>query len=347
VRDQRTLDRIQKLAVPPAWTDVWICPDPHGHIQATGRDARGRKQYRYHPNWRSVRDAMKYHRVLAFGRALPRIRRRVEADLRRAGLPRAKVLATVVRLLEATNIRIGNGEYRRDNGSYGLTTLQDKHVKVEGARLRFRFRGKGGKVHEAEVEDPSLARVVRGCRALPGQELFQYVDDEGDVRGITSSDVNDYIRATAGDGFTAKDFRTWTGTLLAARSLLGAGSFRSGRDAQRNVNAAVERVAEQLGNTVAVAKRSYMHPGVLEAYLDGSLAEALALPRNVTKGGRGLNTEERALLRLLEGRDVKDPARLLAEAMHRTLRQRGVTLHAKDRGRPRRASSARRRCPPA
>jgi len=277
VRDAATLERIRKLVVPPAWRDVWICPVPNGHIQAVGRDARGRKQYRYHARWREVRDATKYHRVLAFSRALPRIRRACERDLARPGLPREKVLATAVRLLELTHMRIGNEEYARENGSYGLTTLRDRHVRVEGGRVVFRFRGKAGKVRELDVRDRRLAGIIGKCSELPGHELFQYVDDGGALRTIDSGDVNRYIRAAAGgEEFTAKDFRTWAGTVLAARTLRALEPCAGRGRANKNVVSCVKAVAARLGNTPAVCKRCYVHPAVLESYLDGTLRRVRA-----------------------------------------------------------------------
>ena len=243
IADEETLARIRKLAIPPAWTDVWISADPSGHIQATGRDARGRKQYRYHERWRRVRDENKYERMIDFARALPRIRQRVERDLRRRGLPREKVLATVVRLLESTMIRVGNEEYAQRNRSFGLTTLRDHHVRVGGsARVRFYFRGKSGKEHTVTIRNPRIARVVRQCQELPGQELFQYVNGDGERRRVTSEDVNEYLRETTGSDFTAKDFRTWAGTVLAARALQELEQFDSQAQAKKNVIAAIERV---------------------------------------------------------------------------------------------------------
>ena len=294
VDDLPTLRRIRSLAIPPAWTDVWICPVAHGHIQAVGRDARGRKQYRYHARWRVVRDEAKFDRVIQFGRALPAIRERVEKDLDRAGLPREKVLASVVRLLETTLIRVGNAEYARDNGSYGLTTLRTRHVTVEGARLRFEFRGKGGKRHTVDVSDRRLARVVRRCQDLPGHELFQYLDEEGQRQAIDSADVNAYLREIAGEEFTAKDFRTWGGTVLAALAL--AEPSDEG-DTRRRLTAAIAEVAARLGNTPAICRKCYIHPDVVAAHGDDSLAAAM--------GGRpsgGLSAEEAAVLRLLERR---------------------------------------------
>ena len=288
VRDAATLERIRKLAVPPAWRDVWICPFPEGHLQATGRDARGRKQYRYHPRWREERDGTKYTRMIALGHALPGLRRRVAADLRRPGLPREKVLATVARLLETTFIRVGNEEYARSNGSFGLTTLKDRHVQIGPTKLRFHFRGKSGVEHQISVEDPSLARIVRRCRDLPGQELFQYVDDDGRPATIDSADVNDYIREAAGDDFTAKDFRTWAGTVLAATALGKLSAVRRAGDGgrvvrptNRDVARAISDVAERLGNTVAVCRKCYVHPTIIASYLEGALPSALAARADV------------------------------------------------------------------
>ena len=275
IRDTAVLGRIRALAIPPAWTDVWICPDPAGHLQATGRDARGRKQYRYHARWRVGRDESKFERLIDFGRALPRIRRRCDADLARPGLAREKVLATVVRLLEATLIRVGNDEYARLNRSFGLTTLRGRHVRVDGTSIRFRFRGKSGQRHEVGLRDRRLAAIVRRCQDLPGQELFAYVGPDGEVHDIASDDVNDYLREISGADVTAKDFRTWAGTVLAYRALRAAGVAEDARDAQRNVVAAVKQTALQLGNTPAVARRSYVHPAVVDAYLDGSFRGAL------------------------------------------------------------------------
>ncbi len=271
VRRAEELQRIAHIAVPPAWTDVWICPVTNGHIQATGRDARGRKQYRYHERWRAQRDATKYERTIAFGDALPRIRARVDADLRRPDLSRERVLATIVRLLDTTYIRVGNEEYARENRSFGLTTMHDRHVEVEGARIRFRFRGKSGREHSVGITDKRVARVVKRLQELPGQQLFQWQDDDGELRGVESDDVNAYIREAAGDDFTAKDFRTWGGTVLAAWALQELGQYASQTEAKRHVVAAVESVAKHLGNTPAVCRRCYVHPEVLTAHLDGAL----------------------------------------------------------------------------
>jgi len=274
VRERATLARIKALAIPPAWRDVWICPRDDCHLQATGRDARGRKQYRYHARWRDVRDETKYGRVAAFARALPRIRRRTRHDLARTGLPREKVLATVVRLLETTFIRVGNEEYARENDSFGLTTLRDRQVRVRGSKLKFKFRGKSGVEHEIELADPRLAAVVRRMQDLPGEELFQYFDEQGATRAVESADVNAYLKEIAGDEFTSKDFRTWAGTVLAAGELRRIGPFSSDAEGKRNIARAIEAVAVRLGNTKAVCRKCYVHPAILECYLDGSLLES-------------------------------------------------------------------------
>jgi DNA topoisomerase-1 len=276
VRDRGTLERIRSLAIPPAWEKVWICPDRSGHVQATGRDARGRKQYLYHPQWTKVRDADKYSRLIVFCKVLPRVRRRVAKDLRQEGLARERVIAAVVRLLETTLIRVGNAEYARENKSFGLTTLRDRHARVRGSTIRLSFRAKSGIEVEAEVTDRRVAGVVKKCQDLPGQHLFVYVDDAGEKRTITSQDVNDYLRETSGAEITAKDFRTWAGTVLAVRALKQLEGFESEAEAKRNVIQAVERVARRLGNTRAVARSSYVHPAVIDSYLDGSLEKALA-----------------------------------------------------------------------
>jgi DNA topoisomerase-1 len=271
IRDEQRLLRIKRLAIPPAWNDVWICPSANGHIQATGRDVRGRKQYRYHERWREIRDENKYDRMIVFGKALPKIRRRVQKDLDLSGLPRARVLATVVQLLERSLIRIGNEEYARENKSFGLTTMQDRHVDVKGSKLRFRFRGKSGREHEVDVTDRRLARIISKLQDLPGQSLFQYVDDEGNVREITSQDVNEYLREITGEDFTAKDFRTWAGTVLAAIALGTVGPpFETKKQAKANIKSAISSVAKVLGNTPAICRQCYIHPAVLEAYLNGN-----------------------------------------------------------------------------
>ncbi len=263
------LARIKALVIPPAWTDVWICMDPHGHLQATGRDARDRKQYRYHTRFRQMREEAKYARLPAFAQALRRIRRRTAADVRKRGLPRVKVLAAAVQLLEKTLIRIGNEEYARANGSVGLTTMHDRHAKIRGADVRFEFRGKSGVAHVVDLHDARLARVVKACRDLPGYELFQYVDAKGDRQTICSDDVNAYLRHISGDDFTAKDFRTWAGTVLAAQALARLSRFKSQTEAKRNVVQAIAGVAKRLGNTRSVCRKCYIHPAILAAYMDG------------------------------------------------------------------------------
>jgi DNA topoisomerase I len=297
IRDEQRLLRVKRLAIPPAWTDVWICPIPHGHLQATGRDARGRKQYRYHSRWRDVRDDVKYGRLVAFSEALPGIRRRCARDLEQPGLPREKVLAAVVQLLEKTLIRIGNEEYARDNGSIGLTTMRDAHAKVIGSRLRFAFKGKSGVSHTVDLEDRRLAKIVKACRELPGYELFQYVDADGAPHTIESSDVNEYLRTISGADFTAKDFRTWAGTVLAAGELSEAPGFESRTEANRNIVRAVETVAKRLGNTRAVCRKCYIHPAVLDAYLDGATIPRSRGPREGAE--QGLARDERAVVRLI------------------------------------------------
>jgi DNA topoisomerase-1 len=302
VRDPRTLERIRKLAIPPAWTDVWICQAANGHLQATGRDARGRKQYRYHADWRNVRDETKFGRMIVFGEALPKIRERVEADLSLRGLPREKVVATVVRLLETTLIRVGNREYARQNGSFGLTTLRDGHVDIEGSRLRFEFRGKSGKDHSVEIQDRRVARIVKQCRDLPGQTLFQYLDENGERQKITSEDVNAYL----GEGFTAKDFRTWGGTVLALSALLEVGACESGKEASKAVVDTIKRVSENLGNRPAICRKYYVHPVVIETFVEGKLAEALegAVEDSPDDGSGGLRRLEAQVLSLLRGQQT-------------------------------------------
>ena len=275
LRNASEVQRIRSLAIPPAWRDVWICPNPLGHLQATGRDARGRKQHRYHPRWRQVRDEAKYHRILDFAGALPDLRKRVEHDISTQGLTRRKVIAAVVQLLEKTQIRVGNEEYARDNQSYGLTTMRSGHAQISGATVRFRFRGKSGKFHDVSFSDARLARIVRKCQELPGRELFQYLDDDGQVQDIGSADVNEYLREVMGQEFTAKDFRTWIGTVLAAQALCEMRECRSATHAKRNVLAAVDAVAGILGNTRSVCRKCYIHPAIIDGYSDGSLLRAL------------------------------------------------------------------------
>jgi DNA topoisomerase I len=311
IRDRATLARIRALAVPPAWGDVWISPDPRGHLQATGRDARGRKQHRYHRDFREAREAAKFGRMLAFARALPQIRERVDHDLARPGLPREKVLAAVIRLLELTLIRVGNDEYARLNRSFGLTTLRGRHARVEGTRLRFRFTGKGGRRHEVSIRDRRLSRVVARCQDLPGQDLFQYVDDEGGVRDVRSEDVNEYLQEISGEPLTAKDFRTWAGTVLAYRALFALQPGASDRESRRNVVEAVRQAADRLGNTPSVARKSYVHPAVLEAYLDGGIREALVevAEDQETPPGEATPEEESAVVDVLRQRLEPEAAR--------------------------------------
>jgi DNA topoisomerase I len=304
VKDPATLRRIRALAIPPAWTQVWICPVENGHIQATGRDEKGRKQYRYHPRWRETRDAAKFGHMVEFARVLPRIREQVERDLRLPGLPRAKVLATVVRLLETTLIRVGNDDYAKQNGSYGLTTLRNRHVQVAGTELRFSFKGKSGKSWQLRIADGRIARILRECQDLPGQELFQYVDEDGQRRGIDSGDVNEYLREVANSDVTAKDFRTWAGTVLAALALKEFERFDTQAAAKRNVKRAIEHVAQRLGNTPTICRKCYVHPGVLDCYLDGSLALQVKqdAEAELREAAAGLRPEEAAVLGLLIGR---------------------------------------------
>jgi len=271
IRDAETLRRFRALVIPPAWTEVWICPIANGHLQVTARDARGRKQYRYHPSFREQRDGTKFERMIAFSDVLQAIRERVEHDITLPGLPRAKVMATVVWLLERTLIRIGSNEYARANKSFGLTTLRQRHVTVEGAKLRFDFRGKSGVVHSVAVTDRRIARIVQRCQELPGQELFQYVDDAGARQSVNAEDVNTYLHDIAGRDVTAKDFRTWAGTMLTAEALRAAGPAPSKRQAEKNIVAAIDRTAERLGNTRSVCRKYYIHPALLEAYLEGAV----------------------------------------------------------------------------
>jgi DNA topoisomerase-1 len=323
VRDRETLDRIRAIVIPPAWTDVWICPWPNGHLQATGRDARGRKQYRYHARYRRRRDDAKFGRLIAFAKALPAIRERVEADLARSGLPREKVLAAVVRLLELTLIRVGNDEYARLNKSFGLTTLRNRHAAVEGTAVTFRFRGKSGQQHEVGLRDRRLAAVVRRCRDLPGQELFAYIDADGEPRDVASDDVNGYL-ADIVPGVTAKDFRTWAGTVLAYRALRALGKGSTDREKQRNVAAAIRETAENLGNTAAVARQAYVHPAVVDAYLDGRIRTALVQAAEDTDDPPGATDpdEERAVVALLRTRLGEDAARVRKTRRRATPRKR-------------------------
>jgi DNA topoisomerase-1 len=302
IRDEQRLLRIKRLAIPPAWTDVWICPSPNCHIQATGRDARCRKQYLYHERWREVRDENKYDRIISFGKALPKIRRRIARDLKLSGLPRNKVLATVVQLLERTFIRIGNEEYARENKSFGLTTMKDRHVEVKGAKLRFRFRGKSGREHEVDVTDRHIAKIVSKLQDLPGQDLFQYIDDDGKICDITSQDVNEYLREITGEDFSAKDFRTWAGTVLTAIGLNAQEKFENQKQAKSNINTAIKAVAKILGNTPAICRKCYVHPAVLETYLDQKSIDGLkAMTEDaLEKEDVDLRSSEAAVLKFLK-----------------------------------------------
>jgi DNA topoisomerase I len=304
LNDEAELTRIRKLSIPPAWADVWICPLPNGHLQATGRDAKGRKQYRYHQRWREVRDETKYERTLAFALSLPALRECVSRDLALPGLSREKVLATIVRLLETTHIRVGNAEYARDNKSYGLTTMRDRHVKIQGGTIEFAFRGKSGIRHTIDLHDKKLAKIVQRCRDLPGQHLFQYLDGANQRQSITSSDVNAYLRDMTGLPFTAKDFRTWAGSVWAAILLRELPPAANQRELKQQLTRVVEEVATRLGNTPAIARRCYMHPVLIEAHLNGSLREQFdSLPDD--NPDDGLSPEETALVKFLQARGVE------------------------------------------
>jgi len=303
VRDQEELLRIRSLVIPPAWTDVWICPSPYGHLQAVGLDARGRKQYRYHPLYRKVRDATKFTRMIAFGLVLPKIREQVAHDIKVPELPKKKVLAAIVQLLEQTCIRVGNEEYRKQNDSFGLTTMRDQHVDIAGAKIRFHFRGKSGQEHDIELKDRRLAKIVYECQAIPGQELFQYYGDDGECHKITSGDVNDYLREITGEDFTAKDFRTWAGTVMAMIALQEFEAFDSQAQAKKNIVRAIESVARRLGNRPSVCRKCYVHPGILDAYLEGTMLDSLRRRASEEMAHvRGLNPEESAVLALLQRR---------------------------------------------
>jgi DNA topoisomerase I len=301
VRDKETLARIKSLVIPPAWTGVWICPNPKGHLQATGRDARGRKQSRYHPRWREVRDETKYERMMIFGAALPTIRERVEQDLGMPGLPRPKVLATIVRLMEVTLIRVGNEEYARQNQSYGLTTMRNKHVAVDGSTVTFHFQGKSRVQHTVDITDRRLARIVQRCQDIPGYELFQYVDKDGTRHSVDSADVNEYLREIAGQEFTAKDFRTWAGSVLACEMLWEFEKFESETEAKKNVVQAIKQVATRLGNTPSVCRKCYVHPVVLDCYMSGAMLDGVKRQVQEEEAGEpaALRRQEEALLKLL------------------------------------------------
>ena len=324
VRDTETLARIKSLAIPPAWTDVWISTHPNGHLQATGRDARGRKQSRYHPRWREVRDETKYERMALFAQALPRIRERVEHDLGLPGMPRAKVLATIIKLMEETHIRVGNAEYAKENHSYGLTTMRHKHVEIHGSTIHFDFKGKSGVHHSIDLSDKRLARIIKRCEEIPGYELFQFLDHDGNHHHIDSHDVNEYLREITGEHFTAKDFRTWAGSVLAGEMLRQIGPFTTATQAKKNVVQAITAVAERLGNTPSVCRKCYVHPAVLEAYLNGQLADASPaevqeikqeirevkreLDHEIASHASALRHEEQALVTLLQQRLLVDTA---------------------------------------
>jgi DNA topoisomerase-1 len=330
IKDEATLERIRKLAIPPAYVDVWICPKANGHLQATGRDARGRKQYRYHPQFREVRETTKYEHMLEFARALPAIRAKLAEHMALRGLPREKVLATVVHLLETTLIRVGNDDYAKENKSYGLTTLRNPHVKIEGSELRFQFKGKSGKSWRLQVKDRRIARIVRACQELPGQRLFQYQDGE-ELREVTSADVNAYLKEITGRDITAKDFRTWAGTVLAALALREFEAVDTQASQKKNIRAAIERVSARLGNTPTICRKCYVHPEVLNAYVEGNLLLEIkgeaeqALREEIAT----LKPEEAAVLAMLEAR--------LKRTLEDSLKESLVAVKAK--ARPRRAKS--------
>lgn len=307
IRDETRVLRINRIAVPPAYKKVWICPSPNGHIQATGYDDRGRKQYRYHERWREIRDENKYEKMLVFGKALPKIRRRVKRDLGLPGLQQNKVLATIVELLERTFIRIGNEEYAKENKSFGLTTMRNRHVDVSGSKMRFQFRGKSGVDHEIEVSDLRVAKIIRKLQDLPGQDIFQYVDDEGERKNITSQDVNEYLQEISGQEFTAKDFRTWAGTVLAAMALSSIGPYETKSEAKKNIKTAISTVSKILGNTPTVCRKCYVHPVVLESYLSGASIEGLKARTEEALAEQldDLRAEEAAVMAFLQARLAK------------------------------------------
>jgi DNA topoisomerase-1 len=320
--DKLTLARIKRLAIPPAWTKVWICAKENGHLQAVGYDDRGRKQYRYHARWREVRDETKYNSMVEFARVLPRIRRTIERHLKLPDLPREKVLATVIKILETGLIRVGNEEYARSNKSFGITTLKDRHARVNGSTIHFQFRGKSGKDHALKINDKRLARIVANCQAIPGQELFQYIDDAGMARDVTSSDVNEYIKEITQTGFTAKDFRTWRGTVLAATTLACRAEFKTKKEAKKNLLDAITSVAQHLGNTPAICRKCYIHPYIINSYLEGSLALGKAAASPMV---RGLNESEVAVLSFLEKRiaaERKEQRSTLVEKLAASLKHR-------------------------
>ena len=353
IRDPDELRRVQSLGIPPAWTGVWISTDPDGHIQATGRDAKGRKQYRYHARWREVRDETKYNKMLEFGAALPLIRERTDKDLTLPGLPREKVLAAVVRLLEGTLIRVGNEEYARQNGSFGLTTMRDWHVDIEGSRLRFHFRGKSGKDHNVDLRDRRLAKIVKKCQDIPGHELFQYIGDDGHRHTIGSADVNDYLRSITGKDFTAKDFRTWAGTVLASLALQEFEAFDTQTQAKKNLVQAIKSVSERLGNTPAICRKCYIHPAVLNAYTDGSMLRTLkSNTEALMKEGlqeHKLRPEEAAVMAFLQERLKQEVNRRdtleedLASSLKESRKRRPAGVRTAARARPKVARSRAQR----
>ena len=332
IRDAEVIRRIHTLAIPPAWRDVWISALPNGHIQATGRDAKGRKQYRYHARWREVRDQTKYDKMLAFAKQLPALRRQVEKDLALSGLPRQKVLATVVRLLETGMVRVGNEEYARQNGSFGLATLRSQHVDVSGTKIKFEFRGKSRVQHSFDLNDYRLAKIIRRCQELPGHELFQYIDESGARCKIDSADVNEYLRTVAGEDFSSKDFRTWTGTVLTAAALTEFAE-ENNKPTKKNLARAIETVAKQLGNTAAVCRKCYIHPAVVESYQNGLLVEVFRPGARKSPGAsrRGLNPAELAVLRLLHRTLLTggyDKPEILGSRLRKSLRRpRKGTFH--------------------
>lgn len=311
ITDKAELNRIKALAIPPAWRDVWISPLAHGHLQATGWDAKGRKQYRYHPHWQQVRSQAKFNRMIAFASALPKIRQQTQSDLALRGLPRAKVLATVIRLLELTQIRVGNEEYATTNRSFGLTTMRDRHVDISGSKIAFKFRGKSGVEHDIELSNSALAKIIKRCQDVPGQELFQYLDEEGQRQPIDSGDVNDYLRSATGLDFTAKDFRTWSGTVLAAIELNELGAFETETQAKKNITQAIKDVAKQLGNRPATCRKYYVHPAILDAYQGGTLCQSM--PRSTQQktptATQELQPEELVVLQLLKQHLVRESHR--------------------------------------
>jgi len=318
IDDEKELARIKSLAVPPAYSDVWICPLANGHIQATARDARGRKQYRYHKRWRETRDENKYERMIAFAQALPKIRKRVEADLALPELPREKVLATIVQLLETTAIRVGNDEYAKDNNSYGLTTLRNKHAKIEGSKVRFSFRGKSGVRHALDLRDRRLAKIIRQCQDLPGQQLFEYLEEDGTTRAIDSSDVNEYIREISGEDFSAKDFRTWAGTVTCALLLAQEAAEETAADRKQRVVAVIKDVAKRLGNTPAICRKCYVHPAIVDVFMEqGRLAPSRAL-----RSRQGLQAEELLVLALLQERSGESDSERTMRGLQQSLRRR-------------------------